>query len=328
MKKNTTTKIKLLVTLLIVTITALSIEIDTFSKNDVLDDTGGWLNTFEKDSSQTWPEYWQAFIDNPYGSPRAKVIAEWVIANGYSNSDFITGRDAYLAAHPSESIASSNNTSSTANNSHNSTNSASSNSNQSIDSKTEQSTVYALTEGDYGIYVVTSKKAIYSAYTSDKNEIGSLSKGTEVEVTGNTSNGYYQFTYTNEDGETVDAYLLYKNKDNIVDKETYDAAWSETSNVAATCTNDGYIEYTNSLSGLTRREEIKASGHVLGDEELTKEPGLFTKGEIVTHCAVCGEIIETRALDSYLPIWSLGVVAILIIGIVSAIIIKKKKINK
>ena len=155
-----------------------------------------------------------------------------------------------------------------------------------------------------------------------------MSKGTEVEVTGSTSNGYYQFTYTNEAGETVDAYLLYKNKDNIVDKETYDAAWSKTSNVEATCTQDGYIEYTNSLSGLTKRDEIKATGHVLGDEELIKEPGLFTNGKIVTHCAKCNEIIETKVLDSYIPVWVLYVIIGAIIILVMLFILRTLKNRK
>lgn len=327
MKKNKKITFVFLITLAIA-ISALSTIIDTFSKSDTQDDTGGWLSTSELAPGQTWPDFWQARIDNPYASERAKSYARWIISNGYSNynADQLRAMGVWqqMESELSGTTQSSNNSNTQSSN----TNTATTNNTSSKPESPTSTIRNTLTEGDYGIYVVTSKKAIYSAYTSDKKEIGSLSKGTEVEVTGNTSNGYYQFTYTNEDGETVDAYLLYKNKDNIVDKETYDAAWSETSNVAATCTNDGYIEYTNSLSGLTRREEIKASGHVLGDEELTKEPGLFTKGEIVTHCAVCGEIIETRALDSYLPIWSLGVVAILIIGIVSAIIIKKKKINK
>lgn len=147
-------------------------------------------------------------------------------------------------------------------------------------------------------YVVLSKKAVYSTYESSREEIGYEYKGNEVEILGETSNGFYFYNYTNEAGETVEGYLLFEDKDNIVDQETYEAAWDITETVDATCTEDGYELYTNPLSGLTSKTTIEATGHTLGDEELTKEATFFNEGIISTHCADCDEIIETRIVKS------------------------------
>ena len=178
-------------------------------------------------------------------------------------------------------------------------------------------------------YIITSKKAVYDDFNKGRNEIGSVSKGTEVVVTGKSSNGYYRFDYTAEDGTTTTGYLLYEGKDNIVPKEDYDAAWSETERVEATCTEDGYIEYTNSYSGLTKKDEIKATGHVLGDEELTKEPTWTRPGEVVTHCANCNEIIETREIEPIVPMWCWyligGAVALCILTITVTVVIVRKR---
>ena len=178
-------------------------------------------------------------------------------------------------------------------------------------------------------YVVTSKKAVYDDYNKGRNEIGSVSKGTEVVVTGKSSNGYYRFDYTAEDGTTTTGYLLFEGKDNIVPKEDYDAAWAESSRVEATCTKDGYIEYTNSLSGLKYKDELKATGHVLGDEELTLEPTWTKPGEIVTHCAVCNEVIDSREIPPIVPAWAWwligGTVAFCVVLITVTIIIVRKR---
>lgn len=241
-----------------------------------------YFSTNELGPGQTWPDFWQARVNNPYARPHELAVAKWVVVNGYSDCDVATAYAAYEEAN-SASSSNDNNSSDTPQNINNE---------PTTSRENNAANVFSISEEKLGIYVVLSKKAVYSSYNSGKEELGSLSKGTEVEVTGNTSNGYYRFTYTTEDGSEVEAYLLYKGKDNIVDKDTYDAAWELTNTVDATCTKDGYVEYTNSLSGLTKRDKIKSTGHVLGDEELIKEPGLFSKGEIATHCAVCGEIIR------------------------------------
>ncbi len=179
-------------------------------------------------------------------------------------------------------------------------------------------------------YVITSKKAVYDDFNTGRSEIGSVSKGTEVVATGASSNGFYRFDYTTEDGTTTTGYLLYEGKDNIVPKEDYDAAWSESNRVEATCTEDGYIEYTNSYSGLIKKDELKATGHTLGDEELTKEPTWTKEGEIVTHCAVCNEIIDSRTVPAIVPAWVwylAGGTAVLCLAIIAGtvLIVRRNK---
>ena len=178
-------------------------------------------------------------------------------------------------------------------------------------------------------YVVTSQKAVYDDFNKGRNEIGSVSKGTEVVVTGKSSNGYYRFDYTAEDGTSTTGYLLFEGKDNIVPKEDYEAAWAESNRVEATCTKDGYIEYTNGLSGLKYKDELKATGHVLGDEELTLEPTWTKPGEIVTHCAVCNEVIDSREIPPIVPAWAWwligGTVAFCVVLITVTIIINSKR---
>ena len=148
-------------------------------------------------------------------------------------------------------------------------------------------------------------------------------------MTGVSSNGYYRFDYTAEDGTTTTGYLLYEGKDNIVPKEDYEAAWAESNRVEATCEKDGYIEYTNGLSGLKYKDELKATGHVLGDEELTLEPTWTKPGEIVTHCAVCDEVIDSREIPPIVPTWAWwligGTVAFCIVLITVTIIIVRKR---
>lgn len=178
-------------------------------------------------------------------------------------------------------------------------------------------------------YVITSKKAVYDDFNTGRSEIGSVAKGTEVVATGASSNGFYRFDYITEDGTTTTGYLLYEGKDNIVPKEDYDAAWSESNRVEATCTEDGYIEYTNSYSGLIKKDELKATGHTLGDEELTKEPTWTKEGEIVTHCAVCNEIIDSRTVPAVVPAWVwwlIGGAAVFCVTLITtAIVIVRKR---
>jgi hypothetical protein len=47
---------------------------------------GGYFETYEKASFQSWEEYWQSFIDNPNRSNEyIQKEARWVIANGLSS---------------------------------------------------------------------------------------------------------------------------------------------------------------------------------------------------------------------------------------------------
>lgn len=284
----------------------------------------GWVSSAMPIEGQTWAEFWQAYVDNPYADEASKEYASWIIANGYQNGNSSKEiRDEYKA-----SIGQSSSTSSSASSSSSSSKSSSESSNSSINSSSKKTSVApTLDETFTGDYVVISKKAVYSSYESSREEIGSLARGTEVQVTGNSSNGFYRFAFEKEDGSTVDGYLLYKGKDNIVTKEEYDAAWEETERVESTCQKAGYIKYTNSLSQLTKKEELEIIEHKAGDEKIAKEPGLFSEGEKTIYCAVGGEVYATEPVAAYFPIWVLYlIIAFCVVAIVSfAIIIVKVK---
>ncbi len=61
-------------------------------------EAGGWISMPDKMSWQTWQDYWQASLDNPYADESMKAEAKWVIENGYADSDLATGGMAYANA--------------------------------------------------------------------------------------------------------------------------------------------------------------------------------------------------------------------------------------
>ncbi|MBE5919360.1 MAG: hypothetical protein E7272_05880 [Pseudobutyrivibrio ruminis] len=279
---------------------------------------GTWTMTREKFSDQTWEDYWKSIIDCPYEtSDIAKAEAIWALNSGNANKSKeevaqlwkAAGKPGYNAEKSNSSVVSAN-----------------SDNNTEPKTKKTKATI-TLDESFKGNYVVTTKKAVYSTYQSSREEIGNIARGTEVEVTGNSSNGFYRFSYTKEDGSVVDGYLLYKNKDNIVTKEEYDAAWAETKRVEPTCEKDGYVQYTNSLSELKKKDALKATGHMAGEEITSKKATLFSKGEKIVSCTVCGKVLKSEEIDALIPVymWCIlgGVVAIFIVS--GIYFIKSKK---
>ena len=137
-------------------------------------------------------------------------------------------------------------------------------------------------------------------------------------------------------------------------QEEIDAAWEETERVEATCTEDGKIVYTNSITGDTKEESIPASGHdyevtdtteaactedgkntytckVCGDSyeeaipatghtegewKVTKEAGLFSTGSKEVTCEKCGEVLDTEEIPQTCPLPLAAV-----IGIVVAVVV-------
>ena len=137
-------------------------------------------------------------------------------------------------------------------------------------------------------------------------------------------------------------------------QEEIDAAWEETERVEATCTEDGKIVYTNSITGDTKEESIPASGHdyevtdtteaactedgkntytckVCGDSyeeaipatghtegewKVTKEAGLFSTGSKEVTCEKCGEVLDTEEIPQRFPLPLAAV-----IGIVVAVVV-------
>ena len=183
-----------------------------------------------------------------------------------------------------------------------------------------------LDESFTGNYVVITKKAVYSTYEYDRKEIDSIPRGTEVSVTGNSSNGFYRFDYTKEDGSIVDGYLLYKNKDNIVPKEEYDEAWEKTGIVEPHCTKDGYIQYFNDLSELNKKEILAATGHVPGEMIVTKEPTIFSEGIQIVSCEKCEQVLEVEYISPLVPplMWVMLLVVVIIFIISGIVFIRSK----
>ena len=137
-------------------------------------------------------------------------------------------------------------------------------------------------------------------------------------------------------------------------QEEIDAAWEETERVEATCTEDGKIVYTNSITGDVKEESIPAAGHdyevtdtteaactedgkntytckVCGDAyeeaipatghtegewKVTKEAGLFSTGSKEVTCEKCGEILDTEEIPQTCPLPLAAV-----IGIVVAVVV-------
>lgn len=319
------TKIKTkqsILTILAIIVVAFSWVEYSDSRTNHYQDENGWAYTYEKAPTQTWEEYWKSIIDCPYEtSESAKAEAQWALSTGNANKSMVEVTQLWKAAGKPGYNAEKSNSANTNSNSDNNTKSK---------TKKTKATI-TLDESFTGDYVVITKKAVYSTYESSREEIGSVARGTEIKVTGNSSNGFYRFDYTNENGEVIEGYLLYKGKNNIVTKEEYDAAWAETKRVEPTCEKDGYIQYTNSLSELKKEDALKATGHVAGEKITSKKATLFSKGEKTVSCTACGEVLKTEEIDPLVPayMWGIlgGVVAIFIVSGIYFIKSKKKKGN-
>ncbi len=123
-------------------------------------------------------------------------------------------------------------------------------------------------------------------------------------------------------------------------QDEIDAAWTEVNRVEATCTETGYVDYENSLTGETKTEELPlanhsyavietvdatcteagtktytcsvcgdsyseevlAKSHTAGTAEVSKEPKLFAEGESTVKCEECGEVLSTEVLPQTCPL--------------------------
>lgn len=73
--------------------------------------------------------------------------------------------------------------------------------------------------------------------------------------------------------------------------EEIEAAWEETNRVESTCTEAGYIEYTNSLTKETKTEELELAKHQYEETERT-EPTCTEEGTVTYTCSVCGNTYD------------------------------------
>ena len=74
-------------------------------------------------------------------------------------------------------------------------------------------------------------------------------------------------------------------------------------------------------------ETIPATGHKAGEWEVAKEAGVFTAGERVQKCTVCGETLKSETIPQAcpLPLWTVCAGFAVIIAIAAAVIIVKKR---
>lgn len=99
----------------------------------------------------------------------------------------------------------------------------------------------------------------------------------------------------------------------------------------ASCTEAGEkVTYCAACDKELSKEEIPATGHTLGEQELIKNATLFSKGEAVIKCTECQEVLDTISVPmetSQKAIYiSVIVAAFAAVGLLTIIILKKKKI--
>ena len=125
---------------------------------------------------------------------------------------------------------------------------------------------------------------------------------------------------------TEAGYVVYTNASGEEKTEELPLAehqYVETSRTAATCTETGSINYTCEVCGDTYSEEIPTIDHLL--EEETIEAGLFTNGSKITKCSICGEVISEETIPAKCPTWVVIITIIAVVGIVGAIAFAVKK---
>jgi len=69
----------------------------------------------------------------------------------------------------------------------------------------------------------------------------------------------------------------------------------------ATCTEAGTKTAKCDNCDATDVQAVEAKGHTPGEWEVTKQPTIAEEGEQVVKCTVCGEVIETQAIDKLPP---------------------------
>lgn len=142
-------------------------------------------------------------------------------------------------------------------------------------------------------------------------------------------------------------------------EEEIAAAWKETGRTESTCTEEGVITYTNSITGESKTESIPATGHdyvettrieatctvtgkvtyacttceesyeedlpmiehVESDWTVTQEAGAFTKGEKVMMCSTCGEILQSEEFPQNCPLSIYAVIGTVCVTVVIVVFV-------
>lgn len=133
---------------------------------------------------------------------------------------------------------------------------------------------------------------------------------------------------------TEDGKIVYTNSITGDNKEESIPAighdYEVTGTTEATCTEDGYNTYTCKVCGDTYEETIPATGHVEGEWTVTKEAGLFSAGEKTLTCEKCGEVLKTETIQQkcQLPFAAVIGIAIAVILVVAIVIVVVAKKRK
>lgn len=136
-----------------------------------------------------------------------------------------------------------------------------------------------------GTYVVADNETkSYSTYKADV-ELKTWTIGTQIQVEGLLSNGYYKAL-----AENTSHYI---DKCHLVPLAEYEKAWVESSKVESECEKSGSVTYTNVISNETKTEETEALEHDYKEVE-TIEASCETEGHVKSECIFCNkEIVET-----------------------------------
>lgn len=218
-------------------------------------------------------------------------------------------------------------------------------------------TTPTLDESKAGIYVVVNE-AVKSYETYNKEAVvDTWVIGTQVDVKGLMSNGYYKVVKAEKE--------QYIDKGNLVPLDKYEAAWEETERIDSTCGKAGSVTYLNTISSETKTEVLEplehdykiidqiaptcteygvntnectvcgdrkttntfAIGHIAETKIVVKEETFFTTEATQTKCALCDEVISTT--DAQAKVVNIGVVAGITVVIIAVAItvLKKKKSN-
>ena len=179
-------------------------------------------------------------------------------------------------------------------------------------------------------YILITDKEVYDDFLDGKKEIGNLKKGAVVTVKGKTSNKYYLIKYQKDDDTVVDGYVHYKERNTVIKKSKYDAAWRVEKRINVKCDEDGYVQYKNLIDGATHKEVVAATGHVTSADSkyIYKKPGIFFRGQKKICCDVCGDVVEIQPVKSYFetnPVVVIAVMLVVIAAVVAIVLLVMKK---
>lgn len=129
-----------------------------------------------------------------------------------------------------------------------------------------------------GTYVIIKAETKgYASYSTSSSKVKTWALGETVDVTGLTSNGYYR---VNDNSEQ------FIKESNLVKKDLYDAAWTETNRIESSCTEEGSVSYTNTYTDESKTEIIGKVEHKMEVIEKTAA-SCETDGIEKLKCSMC-----------------------------------------